>query len=91
VLAEKVDYGIALVEYHLPDANGASLLEKLRRIIPDIVTIMISQYDFQAVADDQVRANVRCYLKKPFDLSQFEAALKNGASVEEVDWAQDLV
>jgi len=90
VLAEKLDYNIALVEYHLPDANGASLLEKLRRTIPDIATIMISEYDFQAVVCDLVRTNVRCYLKKPFDLAEFEAALKNRVSVEKSDWAQEF-
>jgi DNA-binding response OmpR family regulator len=90
VLAGRVDYGITLVEYHLPDANGVSLLEKLRRLIPNVVTIMISQYDFQAVADDLVRENVRFYLKKPFDLTEFEAALKNGTSIQDADWAQEL-
>ena len=89
VLAAKTDYGIALVEYHLPDANGASLLEKLRRTIPDLTTIMISEYDFQAVVCDLVRTNVGCYLKKPFDLAEFEAALKNDVTAEGVSWAQE--
>ena len=88
VLAENADYGIALVEYHLPDANGASLLEKLRRTIPDLMTIMISEYDFQAVVCDLVRTNVGCYLKKPFDLAEFEAALNNAVTDVENGWVQ---
>lgn len=88
-LAQKRNYSIALVEYHLPDANGASLLEKLRRASPGIMTIMISEYDFQAVASDLVHTNVRCYLKKPFDLAEFEAALENGSRAEKADWVQE--
>lgn len=90
-LAQKRDYSIALVEYHLPDANGASLLEKLQLAIPGIMAIMISEYDFQAVASDLVHSNVRCYLKKPFDLAEFEAALENGSRLEKADWVQESV
>lgn len=76
-LAERIHYDILLAEYHLPDANGTALLTKLKRIAPAVATIMISEYDYQTVATDLLQANVRSFLKKPFDLVELESALSS--------------
>lgn len=95
LLADKRPYDIILVEYHLPDANGAVLLERLMRIMPGVSAIMISEYDYQAVAHSLVRANVRSYLKKPFDLVDLESALSSACSkvcfaMPEGEWNREL-
>jgi len=77
VLAEKLSPDIVIAEYHLPDANGLMLLEKLTRIVPDAAGILLSEYDFQAVVKDLVGVAVRSFLKKPFDLVELEAALSS--------------
>ncbi len=74
-LAQKAPPHVVILEYHLPDANGHSLIEKLNLVAPDAVAIVLSEYDFQAVADDLDRVQVQTFLKKPFDLVDFEAAL----------------
>lgn len=74
-LAEKLRYDIVIVEYHLPDANGASLLEKLMLNAPNAAAIVLSEYDFQAIANELNRVEFEFYLKKPFDLVELEAAL----------------
>ena len=79
-LAERLDPDIVIAEYHLPDANGAALLEKLTRIVPNVAAILLSEYDFQAIAEDVLHANVRSFLKKPFDLVELEAALSSARS-----------
>jgi DNA-binding NtrC family response regulator len=78
--AAKRCYDIVIVEYHLPDANGSTLLEKLKRVLPDVTAIMISEFDLQAVVDDLYRVNVQWYLKKPFDLVDLENALSSARS-----------
>ncbi len=75
VLAEKFHHDTIIVEYRLPDADGAVLLEKLRRIIPNAVSIMISEYDYQAVDRELAQANIGSFLQKPFDLADLENAL----------------
>lgn len=77
VLAERLDPDIVITEYHLPDANGLALLEKLTRMLPDIATILLSQYDFQAVAKDLFHVKVWTFLKKPFDPVELEVALSS--------------
>jgi len=79
-LAERLDPAIVITEYHLPDANGVVLLEKLMRIVPDVAAILLSEYDFQAVAKDLNPVVVRSFLKKPFDLVELEAALSSARS-----------
>jgi YesN/AraC family two-component response regulator len=66
-----------IVEYHLPDANGVSLLEKLKRMVPEVAAILLSEYDFDAVSKDLVHVAVRSFLKKPFDLVELESALSS--------------
>ena len=76
-LAERLDPAIVIAEYHLPDANGVALLEKLKRIVPDVAAILLSEYDFEAVTKDLDQAEVWSLLKKPFDLVELEAALSS--------------
>lgn len=78
-LAEKVPPHVVILEYHLPDANGPSLIEKLKLIAP-AAAIIISEYDFQAIADDLDRVKIETFLKKPFDLAEFEAALRSACA-----------
>jgi DNA-binding NtrC family response regulator len=79
-LAERLDPDIVISEYHLPDANGLALLEKLTLMHPDVAAILLSEYDYQALAKDVLRVEVRSFLKKPFDLVELEAALSSARS-----------
>ncbi|MFZ2447221.1 MAG: response regulator [Syntrophobacteraceae bacterium] len=79
-LAEKLRHDVVIVEYHLPDANGSSFLEKLMLLAPKTAAIVLSEYDFQAIANDLDRVKIEFYLKKPFDLVEFESALSSACS-----------
>ncbi len=85
-LAEKFDFPIVLAEYHLPDANGIDLLRKLKRIAPDLAAIVISEFDLHAAVDEMTQANVRSFLRKPFDLVDLENALFSARSEERVSF-----
>ena len=74
-LAGKFRHDVAISEYHLPDANCPSLIQKLKLLHPHSVAIVISRYDFQVVADDLDHVEIESFLKKPFDLVDFEVAL----------------
>ena len=94
-LIEESHPGIAIVEFHLPDANGTVLVEKLKRIVPTAVAIVIAEFDFQVIAEELVRVNVDSFLKKPFDLVELESALsfareKVGIAAENVEWKREF-
>ena len=93
-LIEEFRHGIVIVEYHLPDADGTALLEKLKWIVPDAVAIVLAEYDFRVVASELVRVNVRSFLQKPFDLVELESALsrargKAEVAVEHMEWKRE--
>jgi DNA-binding NtrC family response regulator len=77
VEVEKFHPDILIAEYHLPDANGAVLLERLTRFVPHAATVLISEYDYQSVADEIVQVDVHAFLKKPFDLAELETVLSS--------------
>ena len=79
-LAEKHRHDVVIVEYHLPDSNGSSLLEKLKIFAPAVSAIVLSKYDFQAIAHDLDRVSIGSFLKKPFDLVELESALSSACS-----------
>lgn len=79
-LVERSAYNVVIVEYHLPDANGARLLEKLMHMLPNAAAIIVSEYDFQVVAADLVRVDIHSFMKKPFDLVELEVALSSACS-----------
>lgn len=70
VLAERID----------PDANGSALLEKLTRMLPDDAAILVSEYDFQALAKVMLHVEFRSFLKQPFDFVELEVALSSAHS-----------
>ena len=84
LLAERLDPDIVITEYHLPDANGAVLLEKLIRFVPKAAAILLSEYDFETVAKDLAHVAVWSFLKKPFDLVEWENALSSAHSKAEL-------
>lgn len=89
-LAQAANPRVVILEYHLPDANGCSLLKKLDLVVPGIIAIVLSEFDFQAVACNLDRVNIQTFLQKPFDLVDFEAALcsaclESGKSVRRLD------
>jgi ActR/RegA family two-component response regulator len=95
MLAEAVRPGILIVEYHLSDGNGVTLLRNLMRIVPEAKRILISEYDFQAVAPRLVDVPVGSFLKKPFDVVDLECALSGassngGKSSDTLEWNRGL-
>lgn|GEM_PF-694382 len=91
IAAQSFRPDILISEYHLPDANGAVLLERLMRFVPDAVAVLISEYDFQSIADEIVRVHVHGFLKKPFDLAELETILTSACcqvriSMRNLEW-----
>jgi DNA-binding NtrC family response regulator len=76
-LAQESSPRVVILEYHLPDANGCSLVQKLNLVDPHINAIVLSEFDFQAVAGALDRVKIQTFLQKPFDLVDFEAALRS--------------
>jgi len=73
-------YRVAIVDYHLCDGDGVALIERLRTVQPNLLAIMLSVYDFQAIAEELQAIDVHAFLKKPFDPIDLETALRSACS-----------
>ncbi len=59
-------YDIAVLDYHLPDGKGDSLLEAFRRIWPDCVCLMMTNDPDPGLALSLMKQGAAAYLRKPF-------------------------
>ncbi|ROQ89521.1 response regulator [Desulfosoma caldarium] len=75
-LAKTFRYDVGVVEYHLRDGNGARLVAELKTGQAILGAVLISFYDFEWISRDVVPVADE-FLKKPFDLSDFERILKS--------------
>ncbi|MEJ5349452.1 MAG: response regulator [Desulfosoma sp.] len=69
-------YNLCVVEYHLRDGNGARLVAELKQVQATLRAVLISFYDFEWISRDVVPVADQ-FLKKPFDLHDFERVLKS--------------
>jgi two-component system response regulator GlrR len=72
---------ISIIDLHLAERNGISVMEDVHKIIPDIPVIILTAYGTIESAVEAMRKGAYSYLTKPFDsrelLNQIEKALKS--------------
>ncbi len=64
---ERNVYNVAVLDYHLPDGSGDSLLDILHAGQPDCVCLMMTINPEPELALDWMRRGAAAYLRKPFD------------------------
>lgn len=77
VMAMNARPEIVIAAYRLPDADGLSLADELKRNLPDVAVIVLSEVDYHVAVKADSRVNMGYFLRKPFDLSELEAALQS--------------
>lgn len=75
-LARAFPYDVCVVEYHLIDGNGARLVAELKHVQATLRALLISFYDLEWISRDVVPV-ADVFLKKPFDLLDFERVLES--------------
>jgi two-component system response regulator YesN len=63
--AESFHPHLIMMDIKMPGINGLETLTEIRRLLPNVVAIMISAYDNFIYAQDAIRLNVFDYLLKP--------------------------
>lgn len=66
---------LVIADLRLPGMNGIGLIAKVRERSEDVVPIIISAYGTLENAIDALKLNVFDFLRKPFDLTNFEDTL----------------
>ena len=59
----------------LPDGNGLDILKELMKQNPKLISILMTVHGDEVLKQEAMRAGIRGYLEKPFDLKQLEDAI----------------
>jgi two-component system response regulator YesN len=73
--AESFHPHLIMMDIKLPGANGLETLTAIRRLLPNVVAIIISAYDDFIYAQDAIRLNVFDYLLKPINKTRLLEAI----------------
>ena len=68
-LVKKKPYDVALLDFKMPDMDGAALYEKIRKIQPSIVAIMVTAYAGSDGVQRAMDAGTWHVLRKPVDMA----------------------
>ena len=89
---EHVAFDLLILDIHLPNEDGISLLKHVHKIHPGLPAILITGYAAASTVMDAIRLNVREYLCKPFTMQKLlevvAASLQDskGAPKTRGDW-----
>lgn len=75
-LVRKKTYDVALLDFKMPDMDGATLFEKIREIQPSLVAIMVTAYAGSDGVQRARDAGTWQVLRKPVDLPQLLGLIK---------------
>jgi two-component system response regulator HydG len=66
-LMENDFFGIAILDYQLPDMNGIEILKKIKISFPDTKIILITRYGDDEVAQEAKSAGANAFVSKPIN------------------------
>ncbi|MDC0977673.1 sigma-54 dependent transcriptional regulator [bacterium] len=67
---------ICFLDYKLPDTDGLSILETIKNIYPNIVTILITGQGSIDLAKEAIRQGAYDFVEKPFEFDHIEVILQ---------------
>lgn len=73
---QEQEFDLLILDIHLPEENGLSLLKYVRKTQPDLPAMLITGYPAVNTVIDAVRMNVREYVVKPFTVRRLLEAVE---------------
>ncbi len=79
------DFDVAFIDIGLPDANGLSLISKIRQINPDTKAVVVSGKSDNDTIIKSFRAGAADYLLKPFDIDDLLRLAGSRRDIQPID------
>ena len=81
-LAEEVDFEVVIADQRMPGMTGVEFFEKLVKIKPDPIRILLTGYsDIASVIDAINKGEVYRFIDKPWNIEQIKNAIINAADI----------
>ena len=74
-LFQTISIDMVLCGDRLPDGNSLEMLKKWMEENPKLISILMTVHHDELARQEAMRAGIRGYLVKPFDLKQLEEAM----------------
>lgn len=74
--AGKADFDIVLTDIRMPDITGDVLIDRLRKVHPELAAVIMTGYPTMELAIDAVSLGVYEFLTKPFKLAELDGAVR---------------
>jgi DNA-binding NtrC family response regulator len=81
----KENFDLIIVDIHMPNEDGISLLKYVHRVKPKLPAMLITGYPAVSSVIDSIRLNVREYLCKPFTMQKLLQAVETSLQGEDRD------
>jgi signal transduction histidine kinase len=89
--ARKLGPNLVLLDYRLPDTDGATVLRELRKVDHDLPIIIMTGYGDQKLAAEVIKLGAMDYLVKPFKSGELLESIQNTLrKVEEIRRKKEL-
>src|SRR5690554_2728917 len=81
-LAEEMDFEVVIADQRMPEMTGVEFFEKLVKIKPDPIRILLTGYsDIASVIDAINKGEVYRFIDKPWNIDQIKIAIINAAEI----------
>lgn len=75
-LVDEADLDLVITDMKMPGMNGMELLEKCKRIKPELPVIMMTAYGTIEMAVEAMKKHAYDYIKKPFENEQLKLTVR---------------
>lgn len=83
-LIQNIDYDLILCDIKMPKVDGVEVLEKVRKLKPEIPVVMISGHGDLDIAVQTMRMGAFDYISKPPDLNRLLNTVRNALDRKEL-------
>ncbi|SHK58255.1 DNA-binding domain-containing protein [Paramaledivibacter caminithermalis] len=73
----EINPDIVLIDYLMPNKDGASLTKEIRKITPDIYFIIISQVSDKEMIAESYNSGIEFFITKPINIIEVEKVIKS--------------
>lgn len=76
-IAKEMKPDIVITDIRMPEMDGLEMLEKMKRLLPDCVCIIISGYNDFTYAQKSIALGAFYYIVKPIELDELKSVIQN--------------